>query len=289
MRIVYDSSITCDSSCGGLRIQYPVRDGFVEYTFVHSAVPEKNCDIWRMSVVNALDAEGNFLYALTKGHAEWEMAIRLKDRPDFIGGYNHGDERGKAPVFLLDGEEIAPEALTDRREFARLEIAVESTGFDPAAPSEEVLSHCKSYVYDEDGVHLSQRVIWKKDGVLDPKFKSFLAMMPPLKYVPKKEDKIITDSFSFGGEVVPITKLPLENRETRRITVAGEESGYVFTMCVEDYAPLYPNSYLGLLTDNGNLNYNKMYIAFAGGNSDEIPAGTVWKATTHYRIEKRPL
>lgn len=287
MRVIYDCGVTCDCSCGGLRIQYPARDGFVEYTFVHSAVPEKNCDIWRMSVVSALDAKGDFLHPLTKGGAEWEMAIRLENRPDFIGGYNHGDEIGEVPVFRLDGEAITPEELSQWREFSTLEITVESTGFDPASPSVEVLKHHKSYVYDEDGVHLSQSVTWVKDAVLDRKFKSFLAMMPPLKHLPQNEGQIITDSFSFGGTTVPITKLPLENRETRRITVAGEESGFVYTMSVENYDPVYPNSYLGLLTDNGNMNYNKMYIAFAGGNPDEIPAGTVWNAVTHYKIEKR--
>lgn len=286
MRVFYDSTLSCDQGQGGLRIRYPAKDGFVEFTFVHSVVLEKNCDIWRMSVVNALNEKGELLHPLTKAHAEWEMAVRLENRPDFIGGYNHGDEIGLSPVFLLDGKEISPEDLPEWREFSRLEISVDSTGFDPANPSEEVLKHRKDYVFDADGVHLTQSVTWTKDVVLDGKFKSFLAMMPPLKHEPKNEEKNITDSFSFGGEPSLITKLPLENRNTSRITVAGMESGYVFTMSVGDYKPLYPNSYLALLTDNGGMNYNKMYVAFAGGNFDVIPAGTLWSSITHYRIEK---
>ncbi len=287
MKIIYDRTLSCDCAVGGLRILYPAKDGFVEYTFVHSVVAEKNCDIWRMSVVNALDATFKFLHRLTKDHAEWEMALRLENRPDFIGGYNHGDEVGSSPVFLLDGAEIDPAELTEWREFSRLEIAVDSIGFDPACPEKPVLSHRKEYVYDADGVHLVQRVKWLADVVLDPKFKSFLAMMPPVKHVPKNPEMTLTDSFAFGtSPLQKIVKIPVEEKGVRSITVAGEESGYRFTMAAEGYAPLYPNSYLALLTDNGNSNYHKMYIAFAGGNSDVVSAGTTWHSVTHYRIEK---
>ena len=107
MKIIYDGNLTFDGSQGGLRILYP--DAFVEYTFVHSVVPEKNCDLWRMSVVNALDENGAFLHPLTKAHAEWEMAIRLRDRPDFIGGAAHGDEIGEAPICCMDGAQCRVE------------------------------------------------------------------------------------------------------------------------------------------------------------------------------------
>ncbi len=288
MRICYDGTMTCDGSRGGLRILYPAPKGLIEYCFVHSVVPEKNCDTWRMSVVNALDENGAFLHRLTKGSAEWEMAIRLDSRPDFIGGFNHGDEIGKNPIFILDGEEVELCDLASWRAFSRLEIRVDSVGFDPAEPTKAVLNHCKKFVYDADGVHLEQEVLWLEDVVLDRKFKSFLAMMPPLKHDPQDADSRITDSFAMGGEAPQsITALPVEKKGVQTFTVAGRESAYRFTMSVEGYAPLYPNSYLALLTDNGkHMNYHKMYIAFAGGSKDAVPAGTKWHAVTHYQIEK---
>lgn len=286
MKLWYDSALAYDGGQGGLRILYPVKDGFVEYSFVHSVVPEKNCDIWRMSVVNALDGTGAFLHRLTKSTAEWEMALRLKGRPDFIGGFNHGDERGQAPIFRLDGMEFSPPSLSEPKVFSRLEIFVCSTGFDPASPSEAVLSHQKKYVFDADGVHLEQEVLWSKDAVLCGRFKSYLAMMPPLKHDPKDEQKRLTDSVAFGSSPLqPITRLPVEGERVQRITVSGD--AYRFTMEVSDYEPLYPNSYYALLTDNGNhRNYHKMYIAFAGGAEESVSAGTRWHAKTHYRIEK---
>ncbi|MBQ3075271.1 MAG: hypothetical protein IJC26_04300 [Clostridia bacterium] len=288
MKIRYDKTLNCDGGTGGFRILYPTCDGFIEYNFVHSVVPEKNCDIWRMSVVNALDDKGAFLHRLTKGAAEWEMAIRLKDRPDFIGGFNHGDEIGTEPTFILDGEEIAPQDVAEWRAFSKLEIKMDSIGFDPASPSEAVLSHRKEYVYDAEGVHLFQEVLWKKDAVLDGRLRSYLAMMPPLKHDPKDESRPITDSFAFGkAPLQKITHLPVEEKGVFSFTVTGTECAYRFTMSVGDYAPLYPNSYLALLTDNGkHMNYHKMYIAFAGGAEEPVPAGTKWQASTHYRIEK---
>ena len=287
MKICFDPALSYDSGQGGLRIRYACRGGSIEYTFLHSVATEKNCDIWRMSVVNALDEKGELLRSLTKKYAEWEMAIRLKDRPDFIGGFNHGDEVGQTPLFILDGETVLHEDLTEWREFSGLEISMDSAGFDPASPEKKVLSHHKEYLYDEDGVHLSQEVTWLTGEELDSRLKSYLAMMPPLKHDPKNAEDVLTDSFAFGGELFPIGALPVEKRDAREITVAGEKSGYAFTMAVSDYAPLYPNSYLAFVTDNGNLNYNKMYFSFGGGSADEVPAGTVWRAKTHYRIEKK--
>ncbi len=285
MKILYDPTLSCDGGKGGLRVMYPVSRGFLECNFVHSVVPEKNCDIWRMSVVNVLDETGAFLHRLTKGSAEWEMAIRLKERPDFIGGFNHGDEIGKSAQFILDGKPMDVRRITQPRDFSKLEIFVESTGYDPASPECAVLTHRKHFIYDENGIHLKQEVVWLEDVALDRKFKSFLAMMPPLKHLPEEEASVVTHSFSFDASALKkITRLPVEKKDVRSFAVTGD--AYRFIMTADEYDPLYPNSYLALLTDNGNMNYHKMYVAFAGGSEDVIPKNTVWHSTTHYRIEK---
>ena len=51
MKLRYDETLSVEHGRGGLRILYP---GGIEYTFVHTVYPERNCDVWRMSVVNAL-------------------------------------------------------------------------------------------------------------------------------------------------------------------------------------------------------------------------------------------
>ena len=285
MKIRYDGSMTFDGAQGGLRILYPAQKGFIEYTFLHSVHPQRNCDTWRMSVVNLLDEKGAFLHRLTKDGAEWEMAVRLEDRPDFIGGFIHGDEIGTAPVIFLDGKQTELWDLASWKEFSQLEIRADSVGFDPTEPGKAVLNHHKHLRYDAEGVHLEQEVLWLENVTLDSKFKSFLAMMPPVKHDPNDPENRITGSFAMKGEPLQsITTLPVTQTDVQTFTVAGTNSR--FTMCVEGYAPLYSNSYLAHLSDNGShLNYHKMYITFAGGTKDEIPAGTKWHAVTHYKIE----
>lgn len=122
---------------------------------------------------------------------------------------------------------------------------------------------------------------------MDMKFKSFLAMMPPLKCEVDHPEKSVTDTFyTDHSEEKAIETLPVALGKTRRVCVKGSESRLRFTMEAEGYEPLYQNSYQGLLSDNGaSHNYHKMYIAFAGGTEETVTKGTVWKATTRYQID----
>ncbi len=284
--VVYDPAMAYDGGRGGLRIDIPGENGIVNYNFVHTVVEEKNTDIWRLSVANQVDQEGNILRQLTKDRAEWDMAIRLADRPDFIGGYNHGDERGTALSLQIDGREIAPEALTERTAFSELKIKVCSVGYDPKSQSDAVLEHEKDFYFTQEGVLLHQQIRWLTDCSLDLRLKSYLAMMPPLKHDPEDPEKIITDTFyTDKNPASSIEKLPFLPGKASKICVFGSKSRVSFSMEAEHYAPLYRNSYQAILTDNGGCNYNKMYIAFAGGAPEQVTAGTVWKATTRYKIE----
>lgn len=287
LSVRYDPTLCCDESCGGLRILYPAHS--LEHLFVRSIVPQKNCDLWRLSVANAIGKQGQVLHPLTKERAEWEMAIRLLNRPDFIGGYNHGDEIGTPPTIRLDNVAVSLEELTKEHLFQTLEITVDSIGYDPAEPSVAILEHRKEYRFDAAGVHLTQTVHFLKDVRLDDQLKSYLAMMPPLKHRPDDEAKKITDSYFFNDDQPqPIQSLPQRAEKAQKITVFGKESGYRFSMEVSGYDPLYPNHHFAQLTDNGhNANYHKMYIAFADGAQSPIPQGTRWHTTTHYSIEKQ--
>ena len=287
LKVIYDPELHYDGGRGGLRVFCPDGERWINYNFVHSVVPERNADIWRMSVVNACDEKGQALYQLTNDSAEWEMAIRLAGRPDFIGGFNHGDEVYDEIRLYLDGERTAPESLTEERVCGHMRLVVRSTGFDPSAPDRAVLRHVKDFLVDDQGVHLQQEVNWLNEEQLDTRFYSYLAMMPPLKHGKDDPDRILTDSYAFGdGMLAPVARLPVEKEDTRAITVRGGEGSFAFKMSAEDYSPRYVNSYFAFLTDNGGVNYNKMYIVFAGGSGEVIPAGTVWRAKTHYSVKK---
>lgn len=285
--VVYDPAMNYDGGRGGLRIYHPQEKGVINYNLVHTVVEEKNADIWRMTVANEVDRQGNILRQLTKNGAEWEMAVRLRERPDFIGGYAHGDERGTALKLTVDGKDFAPEALTEPVTFQELKLHVSSIGYDPKAQSHAVFEHDKCFCFTENPVDLRQEIRWLEDCPLDLKFKSFLAMMPPLKHEIEHPEKAVTDTFY--TDQIPkkaIESLPVSLGETHRFCVSGTDSRLRFTMEAEGYEPRYQNSYQGLLSDNGhNRNYHKMYIAFAGASEETVTKGTVWTSTTRYQID----
>ena len=287
IKIRLNSTMKYDGGNGGIEVLCPSGCGFVNYNFVHSVVPNINCDVWRMSVVNAVMDDGKSVFPLTNEGAEWEMAIRLYRRPDFIGGFAHGDERGELSTILVDGEEKELSFLTDEKECEKFELVVCSHGFDPSAPEKVVLSHKKHFTVTEEGVCLGQEVEWLCDVKLDDCIKSYLAMMPPMKHDKTNSKIVLTDRYSFNDEDIRrIEALPVNKQCVSKIMVLGKERGITFSMKASGYEPSYQTSYDAILTDNGNhLNYHKMYIVFAGGEAENIPKGTIWKAFTHYDVE----
>lgn len=293
LKAIYDNDMSYDSGVGGLRVYVPTCDGYINYNFVHTVDIGKNADTWRMTVVNITDSDLNYEHQLTKSDAEWEMAIRLADRPDFIGGFNHGDEKYTEMSATVDGESVDFTTFDKYIEFETMSITVNSEGFDPADQSVKVFDHIKEFTINKDGVRVDQQIIWCKECALDKKFKSFLAMMPPVKHDVKDKDCIITDSYYCEDEkdYKQIVGLPIVLGNTPTIKVCGKDSGIHFTMKVSNYSPLYKKSYEATMSDNGGKkNYNKMYISFAGatgeGDRDVVNVGTVWKSTTQYKIER---
>jgi len=283
LKIRYEKETSWDCAEGGFRICFPTQGGWINYNFVHSVEPKRAADTWRLSVAEYLNEGFQRVTGLTKPGAEWEMAIRLKDRCDFIGGYNHGDEKYTGVLFRLDGKRVTPEELSELREAEEFFVRVESEGYDPNLPSKPVLEHQKEYTFSEGRVFLRQRVSFLSDEALDGRFYSFLAMMPPLK---REGEVQISDSYVKNGEILPLPAA-LSNRE-ESLTVAGRESGFFFTMGASGYSPRYENAYHPLVTDNGGLNYNKMYLAFGGKSlTDRVKKGEIWQAETEYRIEKK--
>ena len=111
-------------------------------------------------------------------------------------------------------------------------------------------------------------------------------MMPPLKHTKGDEEDVITDCYwtdkNPNPTLAPAT-LSIQEEDNCRVSVSGRKSGLTFTMSKEGYEPHCDGGDTMILSDNGGLNYNKMYFAFAGEGT--VNAGDVWNATTTYQIE----
>ena len=268
----YDPTVSFEWAKGGLRIFCPAENGYINYNFVHSVREDRNCDMWRLGKAYACDDHFENEYELTPSGAEWDMAIRLKEREDFIGGYAHGDEIYDALSIEVDGKMTDIEALDGSIPFQTLRITVSSVGYDPSEPATAALKHRKEYLVDKNGVTLNQRVEWLNDYALSY---AYLAMMPPLKTL---TDLFYTDVDPTPKEAIShYGKIPLATKAV----VYGSTTGLKFSMSVPKY-PHLPGGDRFSLTDNNGGRYNKMY--FVACNGFDVTSGTVWETTTRYEI-----
>ena len=117
---VFDNSSTIDFATECFKIFLPMEFGFVNFNIVHSLRREIVSDVWRLGMAYAYDdaLEKNCL--LTRFNAEWDMAIHLFGRDDFIGGSNHGDEVYYSASLFIDGVRRDIRRITELTEFENL-------------------------------------------------------------------------------------------------------------------------------------------------------------------------
>ena len=286
--VSYDAEMNYESGTEGLAIFLPTEKGYINYNFVHTVNEDRNVDMWRLSVTNLCDRDGNFIKRITKSGAEWEMAIRIAERPDFIGGYAHGDEKFTSFVVRIDGVVIEDVAALAQKQFSSMSIIVCSEGYDPNDGMTKALEHRKEYTFSRDGIALHQTVKWCNDYVIDSRLGSYLAMMPPMKHSHTDSTDVITESYytNINEEPIKIERngYSMKHSDINTLCVFGESSGLWFKMKKSDYLPECNNGRRMIVTDNGEKNnYNKMYFVFA--QDDKVISGDIWSATTTYQIE----
>ena len=269
----YKNERADDAGVEALKLYLPVSDGFINYNIVHSVTKGSNCNTWRLSAVYHCDDELQRVRPLTRTGAEWEMALMIQERPDFIGGYAHGDEVYEKLELTLDGKKVEKDELYEIVTFDELVAEVWSVGYDPIDSATKSLLHYKRIIVDKEQVKVEQRVEWLNDYLLG---KSYMAMMPPYKDV--------TDHYYTNTDT---TKKPISVNVN--ITEAGDfdtlylcgESGFTFSMKIEKYLADGQNSFL--VSDNGGVPYNKMYFPLHHGGS--VERGDIWETTTVYTVK----
>ena len=270
----YSNECKFDHGVEALRLFLPTTDGYINHNIVHSVMEESKCDTWRLSVVYYCDGDFKCVRPLTRSGAEWEMALKIKGRPDFIGGYAHGDEVFERTVLKLDGEEKEITSLETLTEFGTLSLEVWSVGYDPNDSITEALLHYKKIIADESGIKVEQRVEWLNDYELE---NSYMAMMPPLK---SETDSYFTDLDSAIKEIPEKVSI-LETSKAKKLYLLGKSS-FTFGLCAEKYLNGVDGANTYLISDNGGVPYNKMYFFLHHGGS--VDTGEVWETVTRYTI-----
>ena len=285
--VTYNAEMNYESGTEGLAIYLPTEKGTINYNFVHTINTDRNADIWRLSVTNLCDKEGKFIKQITKTGAEWEMAVRISERSDFIGGYAHGDEKFLSLAITIDGVLIEDIGSLARKQFSEMSIVVISEGYDPNDGKTKALEHRKEYQITEQEIVLHQTVQWCNAYELDDRLGSYLAMMPPMKHSKTNVADIVTDSYYTDIDMEPkkisTSGYSIKEENANMICVFSDESGLCFSMSKDNYSPDCNHNRDMIVTDNGEKNnYNKMYFVFA--KNEEVKAGDEWSAITRYQI-----
>jgi hypothetical protein len=272
---LYSNERFDDSGIEALKLYIPTCGGYINYNIAHSVMKSTKCDTWRLSVVYYCDGDFAPIKPLTRSGAEWEMALKIKGRPDFIGGYAHGDEVFEKIAVKIDGSEIELENLCELTAFKELSFEVWSRGFDPVDSKTEALLHYKKITVSGDGVKVEQRVEWLNDYELT---NSYMAMMPPFK---EFTDHYYTNADQRKRPIVP-GEVITNTGDINSLCLCGS-SGFTFEMKAVKYLTDKDGKNTFLVTDNGGVPYNKMY--FYLNHNGAVRSGEVWETETEYTVK----
>ena len=268
----YENTPSFESGTEYLRLYLPTERGFVNFNVIRSVKSEAFADIFRLGKAFAYDDNLENEFPITPERAEWDMAIKIVNREDFIGGLIHGDEVTLNISVMLDGKDVDFTEFKELTPFTEMKITVDSAGYDPADHKTKALFHKKEYTVTKDGITSRQRVEFLGDFPLE---NSYLAMMPPCK---DYTDTFFTDKTPTPEKAVSGIKI----LGVKSATVFGKESGISFTMSIPEYPTLFGGDQF-CMSDNGGRNYNKMYFPVTTG--DTVKCGDVWNSVTEYKIE----
>ena len=272
---LYSNEKCDDSGIEALKLYLPTKDGYVNHNIVHSVMKSTNCDIWRLSAVYFCNNAFEPIRPLTRSGAEWEMALKIDGRPDFIGGYAHGDEVFQNVKLTIDGEECEITEISAPKSFNELIFEVWSVGYDPNDSITEALLHYKKFIVNESGVKVEQSVEWLEDFELG---NSYMAMMPPLKC---ETDFYFDDNDTAIKEIPTIVSIA-KTCNAKALYLLGN-AGFKFGLCAVKYLSGENGENTYLVSDNGGVPYNKLYFVLQ--HKGFVNEGDVWKTVTRYTIE----
>lgn len=198
--ISYDSVESEVGSTGKqqLSIYIPATAGYIKYAFIRQELDSKNYNVWRIYKAYACDEDKSILYSITAG-GEWEMAIKIKDRSDFIGGAAHGDEVFNAFTVFVDGK-IVSDITSLSTEFDTLQLIETSDLYDPndgaTLETKDQLSvigaHGRQYIFTSNGLRLLQDMKFFNSYSLGP---SYMTMLPIIRGNDAVSQAQITDHY----------------------------------------------------------------------------------------------
>ena len=267
-------------------IYIPTVLGYVKYRFGHVFDSDINADNWRIVGAFACDENLNDRFQIAST-GEWEMAIKIEGRPDFIGGNLHGDEVVNSVQFFIDGAKKALADLIELTEFKTLRIVEDTQMYDPNDNATKVATHGKEYTFTADGLTLKQSVNWQTRQNITT---SYMTMLPIFRgndnySVLQISDRVYTDVDFVEYDVSVPGNYPgfAWKKDVRSVTIYSDKSG----VCASVEIVKTPDTIGGgWFQVSSAAQYNKLYFTCAGYRENHVTqVGERWNTETKYRID----
>lgn len=283
--VKYVSGVIMNYVTERLDIYIPTVYGFVKYRFAHVVDADINADNWRIVGAYACDDNLNDRFQITTT-GEWEMAIKIDGRSDFIGGNLHGDEVVNAVHFFVNGAKLSLDNLSEFTEFQTLRIVEDTQMYDPADNATKVATHGKEYIFTENGLTLKQVVNWTTRQNIDA---SYLTMLPIFRGNDTYSALQITDRYYCDADFVEYDVSTTDDyagfawkKDVRYATIYSDKSGVCAAVEIVKTPDTVGGGWFKVATAE---QYNKLYFTCAGHNGlHTTEIGERWNTETRYNI-----
>lgn len=262
-----------------ISIYIPATSGYLMYRLYHFIDTDNNSNCWQLYHIYHVDDELSNQIDLTVT-GEYECAVHLANRDDFSGGHTHGDEIINSIQVLIDGAPVDFTTLTTETDCNEIIISRTSLLYDPADHVTEIAEHGVEYVFNKNGLVVNQSLKWL---VAETLTNCFLAMFLPLK---TKLDRAIANS---DFEILQLatdtteTLTTIVKEKANAVTMWDTGGGLSAAVSVPEYPTGLTDGDVISISDNGGLNYNKVYFKVCGGGTSSV--GELWKSITIYKLD----
>lgn len=264
-----------------VNIYIPTTVGYIKYLFVRNELDSKNANNWRLDKAFACDDNKQNRF-LVVNSGEYEMALKIEGRDDFIGGIAHGDEVLGSITFLVNGNEIADiTTLIALTEFDELKIIETTDLYDPSDNAtlstrgqfSPVAQHGKEYTFTKDGLQLRQFVKWNVAEVLNA---SYMTMLPIVRGNDSVSQLQITDTFYADDDYILYDVGSLEDtsgnawawrKYINHAVIWSDVSGVSAEVVMKKQPQIENNGARQFKVQSAEA-YNKLYWSVCGVGSD---------------------
>lgn len=253
----------------------------IRYTLAHTVDAARHADSWRLSTADAVK-DGQTLFPVVSD-GEWELALQLTGREDFIGGRIHGSEVLRSAAFTVNGQPWTPGTPAGIcRELCLHEV---TALFDPADETTEVATHERIYTITAEGVRIAQRISWLTSATCGY---SYICMLPILRGKDTTASQLITgacwddrDFTVYDISAPGFTGRPHQKAHgMTRYFLRSQETGVEAEVGCRVVGE--PESSISFVQNTANQ-YNKVYFSYCGENY-AVAAGDVWAWEQDYRL-----